>query len=284
MGFNGACAHRAVVSCCELLSWHCDASRASFGVTLMMAMTMMMMMMVTMLIPRTDIGYQSSDLADVTPNMNRLASEGVTIDWYYSATTCTPARAALHTGVHWARSGMWWGDVASDTPFALGVRTPTLAERLRRHGYRTHLVGKWDVGHSNASYWPTNRGFDSFYGLFGAEYGNYTTHESYRDRYYTVYDLVQVDAALAPVVGEEAGIASSSASVSSAPRFDKRLGYATNIFRDRTIEVRAESARAGPYRRRPQHARGTARTTCPCTPCEPRARDGGHGRSSRDVS
>mgnify|MGYP002052486966 CR=1 FL=1 len=51
--------------------------------------------------------------------MDAIARAGVVLNNSYGQSLCTPARAALHTGVHWARSGMWWADVAADTPFAL---------------------------------------------------------------------------------------------------------------------------------------------------------------------
>jgi arylsulfatase A-like enzyme len=53
---------------------------------------------------------------------------------YYSATTCTPARAALHTGLHWSKLGMWWSNVASTSPWALSKDVPTLAARMREVG------------------------------------------------------------------------------------------------------------------------------------------------------
>ena len=98
---------------------------------------------------------------------------------YYSAATCTPARGALMTGLHWARLGLWWSNIEATSPWAMPLSTPTATSRLRERRVATHLVGKWDIGHCNRSHWPTARGFETFYGLLGPEYANYTSHAVY---------------------------------------------------------------------------------------------------------
>ena len=56
-----------------------------------------------------------------------------------------------------------WG-----TPTGLSLNRLTIADSMRNLGYDTHLVGKWHVGDCNEAYLPTNRGFDTFYGIMGA--------------------------------------------------------------------------------------------------------------------
>lgn len=125
-----------------------------------------------------DIGYQSTEIENITPHIDALAEEGVKLSHYYSAFSCTPTRAALHTGVHWSRSGMWWEDIQQDSPWALPGNYRTMGEHFSLQGYATALVGKWNCGHANRQYWPTERGWDSFYGLLSSEYKNYSSHES----------------------------------------------------------------------------------------------------------
>jgi len=110
-----------------------------------------------------DLGVYGHPLIK-TPNIDRLAAEGVRLtEFYSSASTCTPARVSLLTGRYAQRSGLArvlvpfekWGLPASEV---------TLAEALRELGYRTGIVGKWHLG-GRKPYRPLNHGFDEFYGV-----------------------------------------------------------------------------------------------------------------------
>lgn len=103
-----------------------------------------------------------------TPNLDRMAAEGVRLTQFYSASpVCTPSRAALMTGRLPIRSGM-----CSDKRRVLfpnsGGGIPaseiTLAEGLKERGYATACVGKWHLGHL-PQFLPTNNGFDSYFGI-----------------------------------------------------------------------------------------------------------------------
>jgi len=103
-----------------------------------------------------------------TPNLDRMAAEGVRLTQFYSASpVCTPSRAALMTGRLPIRSGM-----CSDKRRVLfpnsGGGIPesevTLAEALKKQGYATACVGKWHLGHL-PQFLPTSNGFDSYFGI-----------------------------------------------------------------------------------------------------------------------
>ncbi|MCB9781549.1 MAG: sulfatase [Candidatus Omnitrophica bacterium] len=103
-----------------------------------------------------------------TPNLDRMAAEGMRFtDFYSAAPVCTPSRAALMTGRLPVRSGM-----CSDTRRVLfpdsagGIPESeiTLAEGLKQKGYTTGCVGKWHLGHL-PQYLPTRNGFDFYFGI-----------------------------------------------------------------------------------------------------------------------
>lgn len=90
-----------------------------------------------------------------TPNLDRLASEGMRFTDAYVMPQCTPTRAALFTGQHTARNGMWHVIPWYGLPWArmqepayreqLPREWPTLPKRLRKAGYRTGMAGKWHL-------------------------------------------------------------------------------------------------------------------------------------------
>ncbi len=115
-----------------------------------------------------DMGY--GDLSSFghpviqTPNIDQMASEGIRFTSFYSAASvCTPSRAALLTGRYPVRN-IPTNCGPPDLEKGLPVSEITLADILGREGYATMAVGKWHLGHGE-KFLPTNRGFDSFYGL-----------------------------------------------------------------------------------------------------------------------
>lgn len=98
-----------------------------------------------------------------TPNLDRLAAEGIRFTDAYVMPQCTPTRAALLTGQHTARNGMWhvipwygypWSRMA-ESPFveSLPPTTFTLAKGLRAAGYATACLGKWHLsGNEDGGY------------------------------------------------------------------------------------------------------------------------------------
>jgi len=97
-----------------------------------------------------------------TPNIDRLAEEGVTFTDYYGQQSCTAGRAAFITGQNPLRTGL----TKVGMPGAeLGLRPedPTIAELLKPLGYRTGQFGKNHLGDRD-EFLPTAHGFDEFYG------------------------------------------------------------------------------------------------------------------------
>ena len=110
-----------------------------------------------------------------TPNIDRLAREGVRFTQAYAHTFCCPSRAALLTGRHPQRSGVnhWTqGDMKGEPGVNMYLDERTLAEVLKADGYRTALMGKWHLG-ADRDHGPTKQGFDEFFGLRGGFIDNY---------------------------------------------------------------------------------------------------------------
>ncbi|MEV0245439.1 arylsulfatase [Nocardia sp. NPDC050712] len=121
----------------------------------------------------SDIGPFGSEID--TPTLNRLAANGVRLSNYHTTPLCSPSRASLLTGINAHRAG--FGFVANADPGYPGLRLEladdvlTLPEILRGNGYATYAVGKWhlvrDATMNPAAHrdsWPTQRGFDRYYG------------------------------------------------------------------------------------------------------------------------
>jgi arylsulfatase A len=100
-----------------------------------------------------------------TPNLDRLALEGIRLTSFYAASPgCSPSRAALLTGRYPLRCGVptVYGP---ETEEGLPESEITLADILKKQGYRTMAVGKWHLGHARQELMPTSRGFDHYFGL-----------------------------------------------------------------------------------------------------------------------
>ncbi|MGB5527651.1 MAG: sulfatase [Gemmatimonadota bacterium] len=99
-----------------------------------------------------------------TPNMDRMAAEGVKLTGFYAAApSCSPSRAGLLTGRYPVRAGILWA-LGPEEENGIPAEEWTLAEALQESGYRTAAVGKWHLG-SWPGLLPTEHGFDSFFGL-----------------------------------------------------------------------------------------------------------------------
>ena len=91
-----------------------------------------------------DLGYQGSK--DIrSPHIDKLAKNGIRFtDGHVSASVCSPSRAGLMTGRYQQR----FGHEANSPPPSDGMdlKQVTMADRLKKLGYRTGLIGKWHLG------------------------------------------------------------------------------------------------------------------------------------------
>ncbi|MCC6796367.1 MAG: sulfatase-like hydrolase/transferase [Candidatus Hydrogenedentes bacterium] len=126
------------------------------------------------LIVADDLGYGelsvqgSKDI--LTPNIDSIARNGVRFtDGYVTCPVCSPTRAGLMTGRYQQRFGHEFNPGPQGTEanvFGLPLSETTLPQRMKQLGYATGMVGKWHLGNRDG-YYPTDRGFDEFYGFLG---------------------------------------------------------------------------------------------------------------------
>ncbi len=106
--------------------------------------------------------YHRGMMSGKTPNIDRLANEGMMFTDYYSEASCTAGRANFITGELPMRTGMTTVGQAG-SPLGLPAAAPTIATVLKDMGYATGQFGKNHLGDHN-KFLPTNRGFDEFFG------------------------------------------------------------------------------------------------------------------------
>lgn len=121
-----------------------------------------------------DVGYHGGVVK--TPNIDKLAGQGVRLESFYGMPVCTPSRAQLMTGRYAMRYGLQTLVIFPSHTYGLATDERTLPQALKDAGYRTLMDGKWHLGHADKKYWPQNRGFDYFYGNVMGEV-NYFTRE-----------------------------------------------------------------------------------------------------------
>jgi arylsulfatase A-like enzyme len=101
-----------------------------------------------------------------TPNLERMAREGVVAtDYYAPANLCSPSRAGLLTGRYPVRTGLGYEVIMQQDDRGLPLTEVTIAKALKPAGYATALFGKWHLGHLGAAWPPTKHGFDEFFGI-----------------------------------------------------------------------------------------------------------------------
>ena len=99
-----------------------------------------------------------------TPNLDRLAGQGLRLTSFYSAPGCVPARKQLLLGRYPGRVHTN-GNTGVTGKGGLSDSELTLAEALKGAGYRTAMLGKWHLGYAEEKFLPVNQGFDSWFGL-----------------------------------------------------------------------------------------------------------------------
>ena len=159
-----------------------------------------------------DVGFRDSEM--YTPNIDKMASEGMMLNYSYMQQVCTPSRAAFLTGIYPFRMGLQHSVLTSMQNRSLPLQYELLPHKLRTLGYKTHMVGKWHLGFCNHNMTPTYRGFDTFYGMYNGM-GDYFTHLSKQGGYDMHND-----------VGPNLTVDWSAKGI-----------YSTHLFTDKTIEI-----------------------------------------------
>ncbi|HEY1686725.1 MAG TPA: sulfatase [Tepidisphaeraceae bacterium] len=119
-----------------------------------------------------DIGVQGIEKDVLTPNIDSIAHDGVRFtQGYVSCPVCSPSRAGILTGRYQERFGHEWNPLPGyDMKFGLSRDQTTIANEFKRIGYATGALGKWHEGNTSG-YYPTQRGFDEFFGFWGGMHG-----------------------------------------------------------------------------------------------------------------
>ena len=110
-----------------------------------------------------DVSYHGSHIP--TPNIDKLAENGMELNRFYSNPVCSPTRASLLTGLHIFNHGVvrpFMNPAAEQT--GMPPELKIMPQYFKEAGYQTALSGKWHLGTAKEEFWPTNRGFETSYG------------------------------------------------------------------------------------------------------------------------
>lgn len=139
----------------------------------------------------SDIGSYGGEIP--TPNLDRLAENGIRFTQFYNGARCCPTRASLLTGLYAHQAGVGAMVTPGDKPGYLGrlnESCATIAEMMKINGYQTFMSGKWHVSHYNYTdpeptlhkeTWPLQRGFDKFFGTLSGAGSFFTPVSLMRD-------------------------------------------------------------------------------------------------------
>jgi len=127
----------------------------------------------------SDVGCFGSEIK--TPNIDRLAQNGLSFTHFYNTGRCSPTRASLLTGLYPHQAGM--GHLSTENYKELGYvddlskNAVTLAEVFKQAGYATYMTGKWHIAKNlkkegDKSNWPCQRGFERYFGTLNGS-GSY---------------------------------------------------------------------------------------------------------------
>ena len=110
-----------------------------------------------------DLSSYGSEFIE-TPNLDKMADDGVKMTSYYAAqAVCSASRAAILTGCYPNRLGIS-GAFGPKSKGGINPDEFLLSEMLKENNYRTGIFGKWHLGDAE-KFLPTNHGFDEFYGI-----------------------------------------------------------------------------------------------------------------------
>ena len=102
-----------------------------------------------------DVGYHGSDIE--TPNIDRIAKEGVKLNRFYATPFCSPTRAALMTGRDPLKLGVAYSVLMPWENGGVSLDEHFLPQSFQSAGYNTAMVGKWHLGHTIEQHTPNAR-------------------------------------------------------------------------------------------------------------------------------
>ncbi len=200
----------------------------------------------------TNVGAYSMGMAGYqTPNLDRIANEGVLFTDYYGEQSCTAGRSAFITGQSPIRTGLTKVGLPG-APLGLQPEDPTLAEILKPLGYATGQFGKNHLGDRN-KFLPTVHGFDEFYGNLyhlnaeeEPEHPDYPKNPAFRAEFGPrgVLDCVASDKA-SEVNDPRFGPMGKQECTDTGPLTKKRMETADEEFLDRTVKFIKKNHEAG---------------------------------------
>lgn len=115
-----------------------------------------------------DLSYNGNK-SITTPNIDKIAEEGLVFENFYVSPVCSPTRAEVLTGRYHFRSGIYGTSAGGER---LNLQELTIAEVFQQAGYSTALFGKWHSG-TQGPYHPNERGFEEFFGFSSGHWGHY---------------------------------------------------------------------------------------------------------------
>ena len=119
-----------------------------------------------------DVSYRGGEID--TPNIDKLAAEGLKLERMYSFPVCSPTRSATMTGRSPMRLGVIWTVIRPWETWGVPVEEHFMPQSFKAAGYQTAMTGKWHLGHSKKAFLPNARGFDHSYGHVNGALDYYT--------------------------------------------------------------------------------------------------------------
>lgn len=185
-----------------------------------------------------DLGYADlgcyGQKVITTPNIDRMAKEGMRFTHFYAgATVCAPSRSVLMTGLHHGHTRIR-GNAGSTNPAAQALKDGdvTVADVLKKAGYKTALIGKWglgDIGEAETGL-PRKRGYDYFYGYLNQHHA----HNHFPDFLWRNETKEGLSNVVVPVGDHGGGYATDA------------VHYADDLFADDAIKFVSEN-KANPF-------------------------------------
>ena len=158
----------------------------------------------------SDIGCYGGEVR--TPNLDRLAANGVRFTQFYNTARCCPTRASILTGLHPHQAGVGWMTMDLDEDGYRGDlndKCVTIAQALKPAGYSTYMSGKWhvsrDIGPDGPKHsWPRQRGFERYFGILGGAANYWQPRTLTRDNEHVDMTALRADFFLTDAISDTA--------------------------------------------------------------------------------